>query len=55
MLNIFNIIIFIYILEAVRISYKEMTENEIAEYASKWLAQAAVRIVRQKNETDADK
>jgi len=40
----------LYISEAVRISYKEMTENEFAEYASKWLAQATVRILRQKNE-----
>lgn len=42
--------IYIYILEAVRMVYKEMTENKFAEYASKWLAQATVRIQRQKNE-----
>ncbi|XP_071577867.1 uncharacterized protein [Temnothorax nylanderi] len=38
------------IIQAVRMSYKEMTENEFAEYASKWLAQATVRIARQKKE-----
>lgn len=37
-------------------SYKEITENEFAEYASKWLAQATVRILRQKKEEkDSDK
>jgi len=33
-----------------------MTENEFAEYAFKWLAQATVRILRQKKEEkDLDK
>lgn len=38
------------IIQAVRMLYKEITENEFAEYASKWLAHAPIRILRQKNE-----
>jgi hypothetical protein len=37
-------------------SYTEMTENKFVEYASKWLAQATVRILRQtEKEKDSDK
>ncbi|GAB1860802.1 DUF4806 domain-containing protein [Camponotus japonicus] len=44
------------IIQAVRILYKEITENEFGEYVSKWLAQASIRILRQKNEEkDSDK
>lgn len=36
------------ITEAVRMKYKELTDNDIAVYTSKWLSQAAVRVQRDK-------
>lgn len=35
--------------------HKETTESDIVEYASKWLAQASVRIKREKNEKESEK
>lgn len=36
------------ITEAVRIKHNELTDNDFAEYTSKWLSQATVRIQRDK-------
>lgn len=38
------------VIQAVHMSHKDITDNDIAEYASKWLAQATVRIAREKVE-----
>lgn len=38
----------LYITEAVHMSHKDITDSDITEYASKWLAQATVRIGREK-------
>lgn len=34
------------ITEAVRVKHNELTDNNIAEYTSKWLSQAPVRVQR---------
>jgi len=36
------------ITEAVPIKHNELTDNDFAEYTSKWLSQATVRIQRDK-------
>jgi len=36
-------------------SHKDITDSDIAEYASKWLAQANVRITREKTEENLEK
>jgi len=39
---------YIIITEAVRVKHNQMTDNDIAEYTSKWLSQATVRVQRDK-------
>lgn len=34
------------ITEAIRVKYNNLTDNDIAEYTSKWLSQATVRVQR---------
>lgn len=43
-----------YIREVVHMSYKDITDNNIADYTSKWLAQANVRLIREKVEDDLE-
>ncbi|XP_071652693.1 uncharacterized protein [Temnothorax longispinosus] len=37
------------IIQAVRVKYNGLTDNDIAEYTSKWLSQATVRVQREKH------